>query len=205
MVGSVESELDRDTLQVIATLREALDASGLSQAGFARALGTSPSRLSTYLTGSSRPTAHFLIRANRIGHALATAQQAGLMSAPATATAMRTQARASQTPWIWRMLLQGRDHLVEILARGDQVILDAWEAQPGGAGSEEWTALLAAVTAHTFEEADQTPPAWTTMPPLASPWSPEHPFLSPDRVRDLTPEWLRRRNLYVPARDLVTA
>ncbi len=34
---------------------------------------------------------------------------------------------------------------------------------------------------------------------------PEHPFLSSDRVAAQTPDWLRRLNIFVPARDLVTA
>ena len=40
---------DRDTAAVMALLREAVATSGLSQATFARALGTSAPRLSTYL------------------------------------------------------------------------------------------------------------------------------------------------------------
>ena len=52
--------VDRDTAEVMALLREAVAASGLSQAAFARALGTSAPRLSTYLTGDTRPSAQFL-------------------------------------------------------------------------------------------------------------------------------------------------
>ena len=59
--------------------------------------------------------------------------------------------------------------------------------------------------AHEHDAADMTPPAWSLSEPLADPWVPAHPFLSPARVRALTPAWLSRRNIFVPARDLVTA
>lgn len=196
---------DRDTAEVMALLREAVTQSGLSQAAFARALGTSGSRLSTYLKGEIRPSAQFLVRARRIGHALGVADDRGLMSAPETAAAMREYFLAGEVEWIWRMLLQGRDHLALILAGGDQALLDAWEAEPGSVGSIEWDALLAAVAAHEFEVAELDPPEWSVREPLAEPWMPEHPFLCPDRVRAQTPDWLRRQNIYVPARDLVTA
>lgn len=200
---------DRDSAEVIALLREAVTISGLSQAGFARALGTSASRLSTYLTGDTRPFAQFLVRAQRLSRALAEARVQGLMSAPATAAAMRGYFLAGETEWIWRMLLQGRDHLNVIAGEPDellrQVLLGAWEAEPTPVGSAEWDALLAAVAAHELEEAGLEPPAWSLRSPLRTPWMPEHPFLTPDRIREQTPEWLRQRNIYVPARDLVTA
>lgn len=196
---------DRDTAAVMALLREAVATSGLSQATFARALGTSAPRLSTYLTGDTRPSAQLLLRARRLGHALGAAAARGLMSAPVTAAAMREYFLAGEVEWIWRMLLQGRDHLAAIADERDQVLLDAWEAEPGTVGSAEWDALLAAVVAHKLEAAGHQAPSWSLREPLADPWLPEHPFLSPDRVRAQTPDWLRRQNIYVPARDLVTA
>lgn len=201
--------LDRDSTEVVALLREAVTISGLSQAGFAQALGTSASRLSTYLTGDTRPLAQFLIRAQRIGRALAAAKAHGLMSAPATAAAMRGYYLAGKTEWIWRMLLQGRDHLNVIAGERDescrQVLLDAWEAEPASVGSAEWDGLLSAVVAHELETAGLKAPPWSLRSPLTTPWMPEHPFLTPDRVRAQTPDWLSQRNIYVPARDLVTA
>lgn len=205
----MRQQLDRDSAEVIALLRDAVTLSGLSQAGFARALGTSPPRLSTYITGDTRPFAQFLIRAQRIGRALGEAKARGLMSAPATAAAMRSYLLAGETEWIWRMLLQGRDHLNVIAGEQDeslrQVLLDAWEAEPASVGSVEWDALLAAVVVHELEAAGFEAPAWSLRSPLETPWMPEHPFLSPDRVRAQTPDWLSRHNIYVPARDLVTA
>jgi transcriptional regulator with XRE-family HTH domain len=57
MLGCMERMLDRDTGEVMAILRGAVASSGLSQAGFARAMGTSAARLSTYLNGETRPSA----------------------------------------------------------------------------------------------------------------------------------------------------
>lgn len=197
--------VDRDTAEVMALLREAVAASGLSQAAFARALGTSAPRLSTYLTGDTRPSAQFLVRARRLGDALGAAATRGLMSAPVTAAAMREYFLAGEIEWIWRMLLQGRDQLAATVEERDQVLLDAWEAEPGTVGSAEWDALLAALVAHELEAAGLEAPAWSLRQPLSDPWMPEHPFLSPDRVRAQTPDWLSDQNIYVPARDLVTA
>ena len=201
----MEPPLDRDTAEVIALLREAVTASGLSQAAFARALSTSAPRLSTYITGDTQPSARFLIRARRLGHALGTAASQGLMSAPVTAAAMRGYLLDGEVEWVWRMLLQGRDHLTAIVQDRDEVLLGAWEAEPGRVGSAEWDALLAAIVAHEVEGAGLDAPAWAVRQPLPDPWMPEHPFLSPGRVRDQTPDWLRRQNIFVPARDLVTA
>ena len=127
------------------------------------------------------------------------------MSAPVTAAAMREYYLAGDIDWIWRMLLQGRDHLALIIGERDQVLLDAWEAEPGSVDSAGWDALLAAIVAHEFEIAGLEAPRWAIRAPLEEPWMPDHPFLSPERVRSSTPDWLRRQNVYVAERDLVTA
>ena len=82
----------------------------------------------------------------------------------------------------------------------------AWEAAPGSVGSPRWDTFLAAVVVHEFELAGLTAPSWAAeCDPLTEPWTPEHPFLSPERVEALTPQWLREANIFVPQRDLVTA
>lgn len=186
-------------------LRDAMASSGLSQTAFSRALGTSSPRLSTYLAGTTRPSAHFLMRARRLGRALGAAASGGLMSAPVTATAMRRYHLAGDVGWTWRMLLQGRDHLRLALVSGEQDLLDAWEAEPSTIGAREWDALLAAIVRHEFDRAGVESPAWSRIERLREPWMPEHPFLSPGRVQTQTPDWLRELNIYVPERDLVTA
>ena len=61
-----------------------LDASGLGRAAFAEAMGTSPSRLSTYLNGKVMPSAALVVRMERIAAARG---QAGDASAAATRAA----------------------------------------------------------------------------------------------------------------------
>jgi transcriptional regulator with XRE-family HTH domain len=205
----MERMLDRDTREVTAILRRAVAVSGLSQAGFARAMGTSAARLSTYLNGETRPSAHFLVRGIRLGRGLGSAAARGLMSAPTTAAAMREHYLTDDVAWTWRMLLQGRDHLALILAEDDEERaepLAGWEAAPGSVGDPGWDTFLAAVVMHGFELAGLTPPSWAAdRAPLAEPWMPHHPFLSRERVAAKTPGWLRERNVFVPQRDLVTA
>ncbi|MET3919942.1 putative XRE-type DNA-binding protein [Arthrobacter sp. UYEF20] len=55
-----------ERLAVVLELTRALEGSGLSRAEFASRLGTSQSRLSTYLTGKVVPSAMVLIRARRL-------------------------------------------------------------------------------------------------------------------------------------------
>jgi len=52
--------------EVARQLTAALAASGLSQAAFASRLGSSPSRMSTYLRGDVTPSASLLVRAQRL-------------------------------------------------------------------------------------------------------------------------------------------
>jgi transcriptional regulator with XRE-family HTH domain len=91
--------LDTGTRAVIAILRDALATSGMSQRAFACALGTSAPRFSTYLSGTTRPSAHFCMRAQRIARCLAAANAQGLMSAPVTAAMLRGHLRAGNRDW----------------------------------------------------------------------------------------------------------
>ncbi|TCC52708.1 XRE family transcriptional regulator [Kribbella capetownensis] len=193
--------MGKDSQAVIELLNHALAESGLSQAAFATALRTSAPRLSTYRSGKTKPTAQFVLRAGRIAHALQRAREYRIMTAPATATAIR---EASDEDRAWRMLLQGRDHLRLLLGRHDGSEA-AWEAAPGPTGQAGFDTLLAILTAHEFEAAGEEPPEWSKVEALSDPWVPEHPFLEPDEIIEQTPDYLARANIFVPARDLVTA
>jgi transcriptional regulator with XRE-family HTH domain len=194
-------EFDRDTLAVMAWLDRAVTDSGLTQAEFAVALGTSPSRFSTYRSGKTRPTAVFCFRAQRIAQGLAAARRARVMSAPVTAKIIRD---ADDEDWAWRMLLQGRDHLRMLLEDGDDAVC-AWEAAPPSTGSAGFDTLLAVLARREFDRAGVRPPAWCEPERLSEPWIPDHPFLTRDEVLARTPEYLRELNVFIPARDLVTA
>jgi hypothetical protein len=200
--------LDRDTQEVIDDLGRSVAISGLSQAAFARAVGTSAPRMSTYLSGSTRPSAWFCVRARRLANALAEASERRLMSAPETAAEIRGALRTGERAWAWRMLLQGRDHLRLMLTDpgyGDLDMTGSWEAGPGSTGDVGFDALLAALAFHEFDDAGVPAPEWTRIEPLEEHWQPPHPFLSPERVVARTPPWLRRLHIYVPERDLATA
>ncbi|MEU8222256.1 helix-turn-helix transcriptional regulator [Kribbella sp. NPDC048915] len=193
--------MDKDSQTVVDQLGRAVAESGLSQSAFAAALGTSASRFSTYRSGKTKPTAQFFLRARRISRALHMAHEHRIMTAPATARAIRD---ANDDEWAWRMLLQGRDHLRLLLRRNDGSEA-AWEAAPGTTGHAGFDVLLAVLTAHEFEAAGQEPPEWTAVEPLPEPWIPEHPFLDRAEVIEQTSDYLARANVFVPARDLVTA
>ena len=193
--------MDKDSQAVSELLNRALAESGLSQAAFATALGTSASRFSTYRSGRTKPTAQFFLRAGRIAQALRAAREYRIMTAPATATAIR---EASDEDWAWRMLLQGRDHLRLLLRRHDGSEA-AWEAAPGSTGQAGFDILLAVLTAHEFEAAGEDPPEWSRAEALSEPWIPEHPFLERDEIIEQAPDYLAQANIFVPARDLATA
>lgn len=55
-----------DRREVAARIRAALDRSGLTRTHFAELVGTSPSRLSTYLSGKVTPSAAMLLRIERL-------------------------------------------------------------------------------------------------------------------------------------------
>lgn len=54
-----------DRAEVAARVRDAVTRSGLTKAAFAQLVGTSPSRLSTYLSGKVTPSASLLVRIER--------------------------------------------------------------------------------------------------------------------------------------------
>ncbi|HZJ04588.1 MAG TPA: helix-turn-helix transcriptional regulator [Nocardioidaceae bacterium] len=62
-VAGIHSEMEEgERSEVAAQVREYVERSGLSQREFARRMGTSPSRLSTYVNGSVTPSAALMIR-----------------------------------------------------------------------------------------------------------------------------------------------
>ena len=59
---------DRDRAEVAASVRAAVERSGQTNAQFAESVGTSASRLSTYLNGKVTPSAALLVRMERGPH-----------------------------------------------------------------------------------------------------------------------------------------
>lgn len=196
--------MDADTRATIEGLNEALQDSGLTQAAFAAALGTSASRFSTYRSGKTMPTAAFYLRARRIAASLRGAGERGWMTSLQASRAISSAIAEGDELWAYKMSLQARDHLHEILAT-DQDLSGAWEAAPGSTGQIEWDVFLGALTAHAFEVAGEEPPRWTRGLELDHEWLLASPLLDDDEVRRETPRWLARRGVFVSERDLVTA
>jgi DNA-binding transcriptional regulator YiaG len=59
---------DSERVEVAAEVRRLVGASGLSQHDFADRIGTSRSRLSTYMSGKVVPSAALLVRMRRVAH-----------------------------------------------------------------------------------------------------------------------------------------
>ena len=189
-------------------MEEAPRLAGMSQAAFARALGTSASRFSTYVTGDTVPNAELYIRATSVAHAINACTASRTTYPWLAAVVIHDALKQSDEVWAWRALLQCRDHTeLELQAgtRDSNPRLAAWDAAPPLTGNSGWDALLAELVKHAFLEAGQDAPDWTYSRPLASRWQPEHPFMDPSRVVARTPRWLAEANIYVPERDLVTA
>ena len=195
--------MDTDTSACIQALNEALAKSGLTQAAFAAALGTSASRLSTYRSGKVSPTATFFLRATRIAQNLHDARQRGWMTSPRAASAIADALRQTDEMWAFKMALQGRDHLRQLLHESPD-LRGAWEAAPPSTGSEEWNTLLAALAAHEFQEAGHDAPRWTHRPALPRPWTLDSPRLTETQIHEQTPDWLAEWRIFATARDLAT-
>ncbi len=195
--------VDAETREVAAALVAALADSGLSQEGFAAALGTSASRLSTYRAGKVVPSAVLYLRALRLGRALLAARERGLMSAPQAAAEIARALREDDDIWAFKMALQGRDHLRLILETAPPMAA-AWEARPRSTGSAAWDTLLAALAAHEFEAHGRAAPEWTQGRRLDQAWVLDSPRLDEQQIRQRTPAWLAERGIYANERDLVT-
>jgi DNA-binding transcriptional regulator YiaG len=65
-----EQAVNAERVEVARRVRAALEASGLDRAAFAEHLGTSTSRLSTYLTGRVAPSSTLLVRMERVAAAV---------------------------------------------------------------------------------------------------------------------------------------
>jgi len=195
--------VDQDTEAVIQRLDAALASSGLSLRQFARALGTSPSRFSSYRSGKVAPTAAFLFRAQRIADALRTARREGIPSAIDAMESIRRASGAGDDDWTYTLCLEARDRLREVLRRHPSLAA-AWEAQPPSGEETRWRVLLAAFVSHEFGRARLPAPRWTEALSLSTEWVLDTPRLSADEIKRQTPAWLAERNIFVAEKDLAT-
>lgn len=190
--------------EIATSLRGAVEASGLSQAAFARAIGTSPARLSTYLSGKTVPSAAIYLRALRFGDALAQARANGLMTAESTAQAVNRALDAGDEEWAFKMVVQGRDHLRSLCSHAPGA-LPAWTHRSSRIKDERYETLFKAIIGHEMEAGSHTRPTWTEHARLARPWLRANPFLGEAGTRERTPRWLAESNVFIAEKDLATA
>jgi len=194
--------MDVDTRQVAEQLQDALRRSGLSLRGFATALGTSHSRLSSYLKGVASPSAALFLRALRIGTALGEARAQGWLTPDTTRRAIRLAVDEGDDAWAFKITIQARDQVRELLAT-EGAPADAWEARPGGV-ADRWDVLLGALVAHEFQQKGRTAPKWTDVR-AEEEWVKPNLLLDEADIRSATPRWLAERGIYITERDLATA
>jgi len=187
----------REREEVRSAMRESVDRSGLTQAEFARAIGTSATRLSTYLSGATIPSAAMYLRTVRLGPAIELAIRHELMAPDRATAAIDTALATGEEDYAIRMVLQSRDDL-----RANPDARPAWSYRTTTASSHTLDALLRAVIEQEFAD---DPPAWTAADPLPEDWLPEDPFRSSDQVRSQTPQWLARHRIFIADRALQTA
>ena len=123
----------------------------------------------------------------------------GWMSAVDTREAITAALAEANAVWAWKMLLQGRDHLTAARDTGP------WWTDPGRIPDRRWDLLFRAVIRRTFTELHERPPTWTRgLLPLREPWLAVDGLLPESIVRERTPGYLARLNIWVTANDLVT-
>jgi transcriptional regulator with XRE-family HTH domain len=200
--------VDDEVREVVEGLARAHVDSGLTQADFATALGTSASRMSAYLAGRTMPSAGLYLRAIRLARCLKGARQHGWMTPQSAVREIRGALRQGDESWALKMALQARDQLCELLRLGSSLV-PAWGAAPPSTGDRRWDALLAALTAHAFADAGERPPLWAVHPSKSlsaeEEWTLPSLLLSEEAVRAHTPGWLAAYGVHATERDLVTA
>ena len=200
--------MDDDARAVVEGLDQALVDSGLTQAEFAAALGTSASRFSAYRAGKTVPSAAFYLRTLRLAASLKVARDRRWMTPQSAAREIRLALGLGDDVWALKMALQGRDHLRELLREGDDAS-NAWTAAPRTTGDRKWDALLAALTGREFEAAGREPPRWAGADDKRlgeqDQWVLPSLLFDEAKARAATPGWLAEHGVYAAERDLVTA
>jgi len=195
---SVEVE---ERAEVAAALRDSLRRSALTQAAFARHLGTSATRLSTYLAGTTIPSAALYLRALRLGAAFEGVREQGLMTPDDAAEAVDRALADGDEDFALRMILRARDDL-HASGPGSGEMRRVWERRAKRIEDERFDTLLRVIVAHEFGE---LAPAWAAGARLEHDWIVTDPFRDAATIRAQTPDWLARARIFIPERGLVTA
>lgn len=191
--------------QIANDMRSALADAHLTQEAFARLLGTSRPRLSAYLNGKTMPSAALYQRALRTAAGLKSARRHGWMTPDRTADEVNEALQATDEDWAFKLIVQARDHLAEMLENEDPGS-DAWLLRSRPISDARYEALLAALIGHEFDKRNcRQTPEWTKSPRLESTWTQPNARWGADWTREHTPKWLAERGIFISDRDLMTA
>ena len=190
-----------ERVEVAAALHGTLTQSGLTQSDFARHLGTSATRLSTYLSGSTIPSAAIYLRALRLGAAFEHVRQHGLLTPDDVAEAVNRALAAGDADFALRMILQARDDLRAGGTEADE-LRRVWERRARLIKDDRFDTLFRVIVAHEF---GGHAPGWAKDAQLDNDWIVPDPFRGADTIRALTPDWLARARIFIAEPGLVTA
>lgn len=195
---------DQERAEIAEEMTLAVRESGLSQNQFARAMGTSPARMSAYTQGKTVPSAALHRRAVRFAEARRRALQAGLVDPTSSAERVNRALAEDDEEWAFRQTLRCRDDLVLALTREPGAV-PAWRHRAARVQDPRFDQLIRALVEHGFVEAGRQAPAWTERLELKEVWEPEDPFRDSAAIRRETPDWLLRRRVLIAAQALSTA
>jgi transcriptional regulator with XRE-family HTH domain len=191
--------------QIADDLRSALADAHLSQEAFARLIGTSRTRLSAYLNGRTMPSAALYQRALRTAAGLKSARRHGWMTPDRTAAEVNEALQVSDEDWAFKLIVQARDHLAEMLENEDPAS-DAWLLRSRPISDARYEALLAALIEHEFDKRNcRQTPEWSKRARLENTWIQPNARWGADWTRAHTPQWLAERGIFISDRDLMTA
>jgi len=190
-----------ERVEVAAALHGTLTQSGITQTDFARHLGTSATRLSTYLSGSTIPSAAIYLRALRLGAAFEHVRQHGLMTPDDAAEAVNRALSNGDADFALRMILQARD---DLRAGGIEAgeLRRVWDRRARLIEDDRFDTLFRVIVAHEF---GGHAPGWAKDAQLDNDWIVPDPFRGADTIRALTPDWLARARIFIAEPGLVTA
>lgn len=195
-----------ETKEITSALQWAVAESGLSQNSFARAIGTSPARMSAYLNAKTTPSAAMYLRALQFGEARAAALRHRLAD-PTDIARRVNDALSEKEPdetWALRLMLRTRQDLITAMSDSPDAA-EAWKRRAEVIKDRRFDVLLQAIIGHEYAKAGKPAPDWTTEDTLDVVWMPEDPFRDQATIRKQTPDWLASRGIFISAKGLTTA
>lgn len=190
--------------EIAGAMRSAISSSGLRQGDFARAIGTSRPRLSTYASGATIPNAALYLRATTFGADRASTRELGLADPDAIAERVNRGLAQGDETWALRLILRGRDDLRAALGRYPEAA-GSWACRGREISDARFDGLYAALVAHEFDRAGRTPPRWSDQTPLPIDWVMNDPFRDEPTIRAQTQPWLARQRIFIAEKGLTTA